>query len=482
MVKVGGQLEGPFVVQDINLLETLSHLTHERIPERVVHAKGAGAYGFLEVLDDISDLTMADFLKQVGKKTKLFARFSTVVGERGSAESVRDSRGFAFKLYTEQGNLDWLFFSTPTFPIRDGGKFPSFTHSQKREPQTGLRSATTFWDFMSSNPETFNTLMLNFSDYGTPKSYRHSCIYSVNTYKFVTPSSYRYVKIHMLPDQGIQNYTQKEAEALAGADPDAFTRDLFNSIRSRKYPSWTVYAQVVEPKDVDYFSVNIFDPTRRWPTEGPLRKAAPLRRFARITLNENVQDAFGEIEQASFTPAAIVPGWDVSADPILQARLFTYGSAARYRLTINFHQLEVNKPLYARNPTKRDGILYVNHLGLQRNYIDQDGGTPPIPNDADAWTGKVQGFESSIDQSDFVQPKELWKSFLRDPPMAQHFICNVASNLCMAIKCVRERTYDVFGEIDPDLRKDIEEATEKLVPHEHPDRGLCPPNTAGIGF
>ncbi|KAI9856669.1 MAG: hypothetical protein M1813_008816 [Trichoglossum hirsutum] len=481
-LRIGNSLQGSLLIQDINLIETISHIAHERIPERIVHAKGAGAYGVFEVTDDISEFTEAKFLNKVGKKTSLFARFSTVVGERGSADSVRDTRGFAFKIYTEDGNLDWLFFSTPTFPIRDGGKFPSFVHCQKREPRTGLRNATTFWDFMSSNPEVFNTLMLIFSDNGTPMSYRNANIYGVNTLlTWAAPKGFVYVKIHVLTNQGVANLTQAKAEQLAGEDPDAFSRDLYDSIASGNYPSWDVYAQVVKPDEVATYPVNVLDPTKRWPED-----VTPLRKFGKITLNQNVEDEFGEVEQVSFNPTAIVRGWDISADPILQTRLFAYGSASRYRLGINLHQIPVNQAFYSYNPTKRDGIGYINNLNppVQPNYIDNDGGgTTIIPQgNQEMWSGSVQGYESQVVTSDYDQPRELWDSFKNNPPLAENFISNVAANLSQATKEVRDRTYTCFAQIDATLASDIEKATEKQVPTgDHLNFPLAGRNRAGVG-
>ncbi|KAK6333010.1 hypothetical protein TWF718_010834 [Orbilia javanica] len=452
-VRVGGNLQGPHLLQDINLLETISHLTHERIPERLVHAKGVGAYGIFEVTDDITDLTKANFLNAVGKKTSLFARFSTVVGERGSADSVRDTRGFAFKIYTDEGNLDWMFFSTVT----------------------ALSPFDIFWDFMSSNPETFNTLMLIFSDCGTPRSYRFCDIFSANTYKFVRNDSFVYVRIYVRTNQGVKTRTREDAERLAGIDPDAYTRDLHDSIANGDYPSWTVWAQVVRPDEVDSLPVNIFDPTRRWPED-----VGEWRKFGKITLNKNPEDEFGEVEQASFSPTAIVPGWDISPDPILQTRLFAYGSAARYRLGINFHQLEVNKPKYSYNPTKRDGIGYVNNLKpkVQPNYITNDGGSVYIASDADYWSGNIQSYESQAENSDYDQPRDLWEEFKRNGT-AETFVSNVATNLSMASEAVRRKTYDVFRNIDSDLADEIKTATENLLPHARGGDALM--NRGGVG-
>lgn len=481
-LRIGSKLQGPHLIRDINLLETISHITHERIPERLVHAKGAGAWGEFEVAYDpdslsdptkkITEYTDAAFLNNNGKKTTLFARFSTVIGERGSADSVRDARGFAFKMYTEEGNLDWLFFSTPTFPIRDGGKFPSFVHAQKRDPQTGLKDANTFWDFMSRNPETFHSIMSIFSDRGTPKSYRNAHIYGVNTYKFTKGDKFYYVKIHLRTNQGIETFTQKEAEELTGTDPDAFTRDLHDHIATCDYPSWTVYAQIMDPNALDPnnddspYGVNIFDPTKTVP-----KKLSPLIQFGKITLNRNPSNEFGEVEQVSFNPTAIVPGWDISADPILQTRLFAYGSASRYRLGINLHQIPVNAPQYAYNPAKRDGVGYINNLNpsIQPNYFPADD-QPVIvtvkdyeANDQDQWKGGVISFESKPDDKDWCQPRNLWDIFkLRSED--DNFVSNVAVNLQFASKDdVRERTYGCFRNIADDLGNRIKTATEELL-------------------
>ncbi|RYP90223.1 hypothetical protein DL770_003644 [Monosporascus sp. CRB-9-2] len=486
-LRIGRQLKGIHLIRDINLLEAISHATHERIPERFVHAKGAGAYGTFKVTnaDFIKKYTDADFLNTQGKKTPLFARFSTVVGERGSADSVRDTRGFAFKIYTQDGNLDWLFFSTPTFPIRDGGKFPSLIHAQKRDPETGLRNPTTFWEyapparfkpdalnqltiydsFMSRNPETFNTIMSVFSDRGTPQNYRHSDIYSINT--SATPQEppteeFVYVRIHLRTNQKIANLSQKDAEQLAGADPDAYTRDLYNSIKTGDFPSWDVRAQIVKHEDADSFPVNIFDPTKTWP-----KNKAPWTKFGTITLNQNPNDYFEEVEQVSFSPAAVVPGWDISPDPILQTRLFAYGSAARYRLGINFHQLPVNtvrSPQGAYNPTKRDGAGYINQYNpkIQPNYFPADG-APVRPAavrvlaaDQDTWSGSVAAFESTVTDQDWKQPRKVWNAFSEKEKAV--FVSNVALSLGGAKQTVRDLTYDCFGKIASDLEERIRRA------------------------
>ncbi|KAH6856688.1 catA, catalase [Chaetomium sp. MPI-CAGE-AT-0009] len=496
-LRVGEQLQGVHLIRDINLLETISHITHERIPERVVHAKGAGAYGTFEVTNAgfITQYTDASFLNADGKTTPLFARFSTVVGERGSADSVRDTRGFAFKLYTEHGNLDWVFFSTPTFQIRDGAKFPSFAHAQKRDPQTGVRNPSTGYalqleltihdSFMSRNPETFHTLMFIFSDSGTPQNYRHSDIHSGTS-----TDDYVYVRIQMRTNQKIANLSQKEAEQLAGTDPDAYTRDLYNSIYTGDFPSWDVYAQIVKPGDVATFPVNIFDPTKTWP-----ENKAAWTKFGKITLNRNPIDYFEEVEQVSFNPAAVVPGWDVSPDPILQTRLFAYGSAARYRLGINLHQLPVNavqSAVGAYNPTKRDGAGYINQLNprVQPNYFPA-GGAPLRPAaadvlaaDQDTWSGKVTAYESTVVADDWTQPRQVWDSFDADQKTA--FVNNVALSLGGVEQVALERTYGCFREISSDLEQRIRNAVggggdNALTGPREPAVGPAVRNRGGVG-
>ena len=431
------------MLRDINLLETISHATHERIPERIVHAKGAGAYGEFEVTSDISAFTSADFLKEVGKKTKLFARFSTVAGGRGSADTVRDTRGFAFKIYTDEGNLDWLFFSEPVFPIRDGGKFPSFIHCLKGVPQNNLFSSSAFWDFFNNNSEAFHALMMIFTDRGTPQSYQNSAIFGLNTYKFTKKDgSFWYVKIHMKPRAGIKNFTREEATTIAGMDPDYTSRALFEAIENGEVPQWDVFAQIIPPQEAETYKVNIFDPTKVIS-----QKDYPLIPFGKITLNQNATNFFSEVEGVSFSPTAIVPGWDVTPDPILQTRLFAYGSAARYRLGINFPQSIVNKPVYSYNPAKRDGTGNTNNLGSLPNYIPGDQADEKIvvadQYEAAAheqWAGTVSSFDSNVSPDDYVQPREFWRSIL-DSGQQESLVGNVAASLSKADQPVRNATY-----------------------------------------
>ncbi|OJJ42260.1 hypothetical protein ASPZODRAFT_20653 [Penicilliopsis zonata CBS 506.65] len=468
LVRLGNnELDGKVLLQDINLIDVLTHVTHERIPERVVHAKGSGAYGVFETTHDITNLTSLAFLNKVGKQTPLFARFSTVAGEKGSADNVRDSRGFAFKLYTEEGNLDWLFFGAPMFPLRDPAKFPSFTHAQKRDPSSNLKNASVFWDFFNQNPEGYNFLMRLFSDQGTPWSYRYTDIHSINTYRFTQPDgNFHYVRIALKTDQGVRNLTQDQMTRLIGVDPDFATRDLYTAIDAGDFPSWTAYAQIIRPGDAVTSSVNIFDATRELP-----EKDYPLIPFGRITLNRNPANYFAEVEQSAFQVANLVPGWDVSSDPILQVRLFPYGDTQRYRLGINFPQLPVNRPVYSYNPTRRDGASNILNLGNLPNYFPSRYGpqiVAPRQYRASAehmeWVANVTSYLSQVTDNDFDQPRDYWHTLAGMGATQQaNLVYNVASSLSGAEAAVRQQTYKVFRKIHRDLAGAVQNQTEALV-------------------
>ncbi|KAA8893242.1 catalase-like domain-containing protein [Sphaerosporella brunnea] len=455
---------GPLLLQDFHLIDLLAHFDRERIPERVVHAKGAGAYGTFEVTDDVSDLTSAAMFNGIGKKTRCLARFSTVGGEKGSADSARDPRGFAVKFYTEEGNYDWVFNNTPIFFLRDPAKFPVFIHTQKRNPQTNLKDATMFWDYLSQNQEAIHQVMHLFSDRGTPRSFRHMNGYSGHTYKFTKPDgSFRYVQIHLKTDQGSQTLSNEEAAALASSNPDHATEDLFASIQRGEFPSWTVYVQVMTPEQAEKFKHSIFDLTKVWP-----QKEYPLRRFGKLTLNENPQNYFAEIEQAAFSPSHLVPGVEPSADPVLQSRLFSYPDTHRHRLGVNYHQIPANCPLRAFNPVQRDGGMRVdgNH-GAEPNY--QSSFRPVtyanVKNHEghEKWVGHATNFAFRIKYpDDYEQATALWKVLARYNGQ-DAFVHNVAVHLCAARKEVRERTYDMFAKVDKDLGARIAKSTEDEV-------------------
>ncbi|EEH04495.1 catalase isozyme P [Histoplasma capsulatum G186AR] len=455
---------GPLLLQDFHLIDLLAHFDRERIPERVVHAKGAGAYGEFEVLDDISDITTINMLRGVGKKTKLVTRFSTVGGEKGSADSARDPRGFSTKFYTEEGNWDWVFNNTPVFFLRDPSKFPLFIHTQKRNPQTNLKDATMFWDYLSTHQEAIHQVMHLFSDRGTPYSYRHMNGYSGHTFKWLTPDGgFNYVQIHLKTDQGSKTLTNEEATKLAAENPDWHTEDLFRAIERGEYPSWTCYVQVLSPQQAEKFRWNIFDLTKVWP-----HSEVPLRRFGRLVLNKNPQNYFAEMEQAAFSPSHLVPGVEPSADPVLQSRLFSYPDTHRHRLGVNYQQIPVNCPLRAFNPYQRDGAMAVNgNYGANPNYPSTFRRMNYMPVKAsqehEKWTGAVLAKQLPVTDEDFVQANGLWQVLGRQPGQQANFVKNVAGHLCNAEQKVRKAAYGMFNRVNKDLGSSIESSTEALV-------------------
>ncbi|KAI0450977.1 catA, catalase [Xylaria acuta] len=454
--RIGNQLRATPLLQDINLLELIQHLTHERIPERLVHARGTGAHGYFEVTDSISDVTSADFLQRVGEKTPLFVRFSTVADERGSAETVRDTRGFAFKMRTKEGILDWMFLSTPVFPIRDGAKFPSFTHATKRNPRSGLPDHTMFWDYFNNSQEAIHFLMFLFSDRATPIDFQHADCFSINSYQFTkADASFVYIKIHVKTNQGVQNFTAAQAQTVAGSDPDHQTRSLFDDLEAGKTPSWDVYAQIIDPKKAANYPINIFDATKTLPFED-----FPLRKF---------DDSFAEVEQSAFSPTNIVPGWALSPDPILQTRSLAYADTHRHRLGVNFIQLPINKPEHSFNPLMRDGAATFNGLGATPNYFpssfSQYGvATQYAQPDEEHWLGTVVEYESQVVDADFKQARVFWeKTLAGEPGQQNNFVSNVAGHLSSAVEQVRKATYAMFTRVNADLGNRIRTATEAAV-------------------
>ncbi|ROW15395.1 hypothetical protein VPNG_02414 [Cytospora leucostoma] len=461
--RIGRQLRGNLLLQDVNLIEMIQSLDRERVPERVVHARGCGAYGYFEVIRDITDVTSAEFLGRFGRRTPVFARFSTTTGEKGSPETIRDVRGAAFKLYTSEGNLDWAFLSQPVFSIRDGAKFPSFVHATKKNPQTGLPDHTMFWDYFNNNPEAIHFLMFLFSDRSTPVDFQHADIFSVNTYRFTkTDGSFSYVKIHIKSNQGNQYLSAAEAKKIAGEDPDHMTRALHDDIEAGKSPSWDVYGQVISPDVAEDYPIDIFDPTKTLPS-----KDFPYRPFGRIALNKNVGDNFAEAEQAAFSPANVVPGWALSPDPVLQLRAFAYQDAQRYRLGANFIQLPINRPKNSFNPLRRDGAANYHGLGGTAPYYPssfQDLGTARqyAPAIDENWNGRVVDFESNLTEDDFVQPRDFWERVLaKEPGQQDNLVSNVAEHLAQALPEVRNKAYSLFRRVHQDLGRKIRQATEK---------------------
>ncbi len=331
---------GPILLQDVWLIEKLAHFDREVIPERRMHAKGSGAFGTFTVTHDITKYTKADIFSKVGKQTPLFARFSTVAGERGAADAERDIRGFALKFYTDEGNWDLVGNNTPVFFFRDPLKFPDLNHAVKRDPKTNMRSAKNNWDFWTLLPEALHQITVVMSDRGIPASYRHMHGFGSHTFSFINAQNERYwVKFHFVTQQGIKNLTDAEAEAIIAKDRESHQKDLFESIEKGDFPRWKMFVQIMPEKEADSYEYHPFDLTKVW-----RKKDYPLIEVGYFELNRNPENYFADVEQAAFNPAAVVPGIGFSPDRMLQGRLFSYADAQRYRLGVNHHLIPVNAP------------------------------------------------------------------------------------------------------------------------------------------
>ncbi|CAM1355703.1 MULTISPECIES: catalase [Tenacibaculum] len=362
---------GPLLLQDYFLHEKLAHFNRERIPERIVHAKGSGAYGTFTVTNDITKYTRAKLFNEVGKQTKLFVRFSTVGGEKGSADTERDPRGFAIKFYTEDGNWDLVGNNTPVFFIKDPKKFPDFIHTQKRDPYTNCKSATMMWDYWSLNPESLHQVLILMSNRGTPDGYRFMNGYGSHTFSLVNDNNERfYVKFHYKTMQGIKNLSDDKATELKGKDPDYAQRDLVEAIDNGEYPKYALKIQIMTNDEAVKFKWNPFDVTKVWP-----HASFPLIDVGVIELNENPNNYFAHVEQSAFAPSNLVDGIGFSPDKMLQGRILAYPDAHRYRIGVNYDALPVNKCPYMVNNYHRDGSM----------RFDDNGGNSPnyFPNSFD---------------------------------------------------------------------------------------------------
>lgn len=458
---------GPLLLQDFNLIDSLAHFDRERIPERVVHAKGSGAYGYFEVTDDITDICGAAFLDTIGKRTKILTRFSTVGGESGSADAARDPRGFATKFYTEEGNLDLVYNNTPVFFIRDPSKFPHFIHTQKRNPETHLKDANMFWDYLTSNQESLHQVMILFSDRGTPASYREMNGYSGHTYKWSNKKGdWYYVQVHFISDQGIRTLNNEEAGALSGSNPDHAQEDLFKNIAKGNHPSWTCYVQTMTQEQAKKAPFSVFDLTKIWP-----HKDYPMRRFGKFVLNENPQNYFAEIEQAAFSPSHTVPHMEPSADPVLQSRLFSYPDTHRHRLGTNYTQIPVNCPVTGRvfNPHMRDGAMTVNgNLGSTPNYLATDEPLQfkqfSLQEDQEVWEGAACPFHWKVTDEDYGQAAALYKVLARYPNQQRNLAHNVAVHAANARPDIQDRVIEMFGRASSELAENIKKEILQLSP------------------
>lgn len=443
---------GPILMQDVHLLEKLGHFDRERIPERVVHAKGAGAHGYFEVTADVTGYTKAAFLSEVGKKTDVFVRFSTVGGEKGSADAERDPRGFAIKFYTQEGNYDMTGNNTPVFFIRDPLKFADFIHTQKRNPRTNLKDPDMFWDFLSLTPESVHQAMVLFSDRGTPATYRNMNGYSSHTYVWSSAAGEQfYVQYHFKTEQGIKNFTAAEADAMKASDPDHATRDLFEAIESGDYPEWRLEMQIMPVAKAADYRFDVLDITKVWP-----HADYPPITIGKLVLNRNPENYFAETEQAAFNPSNFVPGIGPSNDKMLQGRLFSYHDTHLHRLGANYHLLPINQPKNASmNSYQRDGAMRSdsNGGGGPNYWPNSAGGPGPDPNAADPGMpvmGSTGRTEYSHSNDDYVQPRALFRDVMTDTDR-DHLIGNIVGHLQNAQERIRLRQCAVFFKVDPDL-------------------------------
>ena len=448
---------GPQLMQDVWYLEKLGHFNREVIPERRMHAKGSGAYGTFTVTHDLSKYTRAKIFAQVGKKTELFARFTTVAGERGAADAERDIRGFAVKFYTEEGNWDLVGNNTPVFFLRDPLKFPDLNHAVKRDPRTNLRSPKNNWDFWSLLPEALHQVTITMSDRGIPKSYRHMHGFGSHTFSLINKRGERHwVKFHFTCQQGIKNLTDAEAEALVGKDRESHQRDLYDSIERGDFPRWKLQVQIMPEADAAKVPYNPFDLTKIWP-----HKDYPLHDVGVMELNRNPENFFAEVEQSAFNPANVVPGIGFSPDKMLQGRLFAYGDAQRYRLGVNHQQIPVNAPRCPAHSFHRDGSMRVdgNHgstLGYEPNSDGQWAEQPSYREPPLALDGAADHWNHRVDEDYYSQPGALFR--LMSAAQKKALFENTARSIGEAPKEIQLRHIRNCLKADPAYGKGIAKA------------------------
>ena len=445
---------GPMLLQDVWFLEKLAHFDREVIPERRMHAKGSGAYGTFTVTHDITRYSRAKIFSEIGKKTELFTRFSTVAGERGAADAERDIRGFAIKFYTEEGNWDLVGNNTPVFFLRDPLKFPDLNHAVKRDPRTNLRSALNNWDFWSSLPEALHQVTIVMSDRGIPLSYRHMHGFGSHTFSLINADNDRcWVKFHFRTQQGIRNLTDQESEMMIGKCRESHQRDLYESIESGDFPRWTMFVQVMPEKEASNCAYNPFDLTKVWP-----HKDYPLIEVGEFELNRNPENYFAEVEQAAFNPANVVPGISFSPDKMLQGRLFSYGDAQRYRLGVNHHLIPVNAARCPFHSYHRDGAMRVdgNHgstLTYEPNSYGQwqeqsEFKEPPL-----SLEGAADHWDHHEDEDYYSQPGLLFR--LMSSSQQEMLFANTARSISDAPKEIQMRHIGNCLKADPDYGKGV---------------------------
>ncbi len=453
---------GPMLLQDLWHLEKLAHFHREVIPERRMHAKGSGAFGTFTVTGDITRYTRAKVFSAIGKQTELFARFSTGAGERGAADAERDIRGFAVKMYTEEGNWDLVGNNTPVFFFRDPLKFPDLNKAVKRDPYTNMRSAESNWDFWTSLPEALHQITIVMSDRGIPRGYRHMHGFGSHTYSFINAANERFwVKFHFVSQQGIENLSDAEAAAVVANDRESSQRDLLDAIDRNDFPRWKLCVQIMPEADAATYRFHPFDLTKVWS-----KKDYPLIEVGIVELNRNAPNYHADVEQASFTPANMVPGIGPSPDRMLQSRLFSYGDAARYRLGVNHHSIPVNAPRCPVHSYHRDGAMRVdgNHGGTiayEPNTKGQWQEQPAYAEPPLALHGAADRWDYRADDNDyFTQPGDLFRLMTADK---QRLLCeNTARNINGVSQYIIDKHIAHCTQADPAYGAGVARALEDL--------------------
>ncbi|WPP68741.1 catalase HPII [Acinetobacter pittii] len=461
-------IRGSTLLEDFILREKITHFDHERIPERIVHARGVGAHGYFQAYEGNERFTKAGFLTDPSIQTPIFVRFSTVQGPRGSADTVRDIRGFAIKFYTQEGNFDLVGNNAPVFFVQDGIKFPDFVHAVKPEPDTemptGATAHDTFWDFVSLVPESAHAVIWAMSDRAIPRNLRSIQGFGVHTFRLINAQGKsHFVKFHWTPKQGLSALVWDEAQKLAGKDPDFHRRDLYEAIENGVYPEWELGVQIVEEDDEMNFDFDLLDPTKIIPEE-----LVPVTPIGRFVLNRNVDNFFAETEQVAFCPGHIVPGIDFTNDPLLQARLFSYTDTQLSRLGgPNFHQIPINKPVCPFHNNQRDGLhqhtIHKGQAAYQPNSIDNDwpAETPPAASNGgfESYPENISGHKlrqrSETFSDHFSQPRLYYKSLA--PHEQKHVVDAYTFELSkVQRKHIRERqVQQILANIDLDLARQV---------------------------
>jgi catalase len=459
---------GPITLDDFQLFEKMAQFNRERVPERVVHAKGTGVHGHFVVTHDITKYTKAKLFSEIGKQTELFIRFSTVGGEKGSADTVRDPRGFAVKFYTEEGNWDMTGNNTPVFFVRDPLKFGDFIHTQKREPGSNLKSATMMWDFWSLSPESLHQVTILFSDRGIPDGYRHMNGYSSHTFSLINAKDELfYVKWHFKTNQGIKNILAEEAEVIAGKDPDYSERDMRHAIERGDLPSWTVQIQIMPEKEIDKFEYNPFDLTKVWP-----HGQYPVMPVGVMTLDRMPSNYFAETEQAAFNPSNIVPGMGYSPDKMLQGRLLSYPDAHRYRIGTNYDLLPINARKNNGANYSRDGAMrFDGNYGDLPNYEPNSFGGPKEdpkykerPYQTNDTLELIGRYDHRQDNDDYTQAGNLWRLF--DAGQKDRTAKNIANSLGQTPLRIQKLQLSHFKKADPEYASKV---ASYLGKDQHPE-------------